>query len=220
MEIACESAAITIGQVFCRHDDEDQRNGDHQETERDVAGVLNTSLPRREPSWIDPIDRSGAQDEGKITEGIEDGVRHCGEQRQRARSNGSVDLQNRQAAVGLQESRREVSDMRLHRTGVANKASAEKTYDERSMHCDLILQALAILLLLGLAHVVIDGFQQPLDVLVLRFIESFQLALLDAFLDGDAALARDVGADLAKLVGGFEAMTKTIGVVGLVVAGE
>lgn len=88
------------------------------------------------------------------------------------------------------------------------------------MHCDLILQALAILLLLGLAHVVIDRFQQPLDVLVLRFIEGFQLALLDALLDGDAALARNVGADLAKLVGGFEAMTKTIGVVGLVVAGE
>lgn len=110
MEIACEPATITIGQVFCRHDDEDQGNGDHQETERDVAGILNTSLARRKSSGIDPIDRSGAQDEGQITEGIEDGVRHCGEQRQRARSNGSVDLQNRQAAVGLRESRSELSD--------------------------------------------------------------------------------------------------------------
>jgi hypothetical protein len=78
------------------------------------------------------------------------------------------------------------------------------------MHRDFILQALTLLLFLRLAHMIVDGLQQPLDVLVLRFVKGLQLAFLGSLLDrlghADLALARCVCLDPAEFVGGLEAM--------------
>lgn len=90
------------------------------------------------------------------------------------------------------------------------------------MHRDFILQALTLLLLFRLAHMIVDGLQQPLDVLILCFVEGFQLAFLNSLLnrlrDADLALAGCVCSDLTELVGGLEAMSQAIRIICLVVS--
>ena len=101
MELGRRQATISVGQCLNRHNNKDQRDGYHQEAERDVASILNSSFARREPSGIYAVNGPVAQNECQIAQRVKDGIRHRGEECQRARSNGSIDLEDRQADIGL-----------------------------------------------------------------------------------------------------------------------
>lgn len=81
VELSCRQATILLGQLPSRHDDKNQRNRDHQEAERDVAGILDASLARRKAPGIDPVDSSCTQNECQVAQRIKDRVRHGREQR-------------------------------------------------------------------------------------------------------------------------------------------
>ena len=103
MELSRRQTTIPIGQCLDRHDNQNQRDGNHQKAERDVASIFNASLSRWESSGVYTINSPVAQDECQVTQRIKNRIRHRGEERQRARSNGSIDLEDSQAAVGLHD---------------------------------------------------------------------------------------------------------------------
>lgn len=101
VELSRRQATISVSQCLDRHDDQNQRDRNHQKAERDVASILNASFTRWESSRIYAINSPVAQDERQVAQWIKDGISHRGEERQRARSNGSIDLEDSQAAIGL-----------------------------------------------------------------------------------------------------------------------
>lgn len=66
VELVCEIASVPLSQVFARHHNQNQRNSNHQKTERDVAGILDAGFARRKPSGVDTVHCSGAQDKGEV----------------------------------------------------------------------------------------------------------------------------------------------------------
>ena len=103
VELSRRQTTISVSQCLDRHDNQNQRNGNHQKAERDVAGILNAGLARRESPGVYTINSPVTQDECQVAQRIKDGICHRGEKRQRARSNGSIDLEDSQAAVGLHD---------------------------------------------------------------------------------------------------------------------
>ena len=103
VEFSRRQTTISVSQCLDRHNNENQRDRDHQKAERNVAGILNASFARRESSGVYAVNGPVAQDECQVAQRIKDGIRHGGEERQRARSNGSIDLEDSQAAVGLHD---------------------------------------------------------------------------------------------------------------------
>ena len=92
------------------------------------------------------------------------------------------------------------------------------------MHRDLDLQRFTLLLLFRFSDMIINGLEQALNILVLSFVESFQLSAFGVLVndvweaDATSAFTRRVRADLIELVNRLEAMAQTIRVVGLIVA--
>ena len=103
VELSRRQTPVAVGQGLDRHDNEYQRDRYHQKTERDVASILNASLSRWESPGVYTVNSPVTQDECQVAQRIKDGIRHRGEERQRARSNGSINLEDSQAAVGLHD---------------------------------------------------------------------------------------------------------------------
>lgn len=103
MELSRRQTTISISQCLDRHNNKNQRDGNHQKAERDISSILNASFARRESSRVNAINSPVTQDECQVAQRIKDGICHRGEKRQRARSNGSIDLEDSQAAVGLHD---------------------------------------------------------------------------------------------------------------------
>ena len=103
MELSRRQTTISVCQCLNRHDNEDQRYGYHQKAERNVSSILNASFARWESSGINTINSPMTQYECQVAQRIKDGIRHRGKQCQRTRSNGSVDLEDSQAAVRLHD---------------------------------------------------------------------------------------------------------------------
>ena len=204
MEFSRRQITISVSQCLDRHNNENQRDGYHQKAKRDVAGILNASFARWKASGVYAVDGPVAQDECQVAQRIKDGIRHRGEERQRARSNGSIDLEDSQAAVGLRNEHQ--SELHILSGNRSARARSRRTYDERSMHGDLVLQALTLLLLFRFPDVVVDRLKQALDILVLSLVEGLQLAVLGVLVDcigeadAAAAFAGGVGADLVELI--------------------
>lgn len=210
VEFSRRQTTISVSQCFDGHNNENQRDGYHQKAKRDVAGILNASFARWKASGVYAVDGPVAQDECQVAQRIKDGIRHRGEERQRARSNGSIDLEDSQADIGLHdEHQSEITYTEWRRIA---RDRSRRTYNERSMHGDLVLQALTLLLLLRFPDVIVNRLEQALDVLVLSLVEGLQLAVLGILVNcigeanAAAAFAGGVGADLVELVDGLEAM--------------
>jgi hypothetical protein len=103
VELGSRQTTISISQCLDRHNNKNQRDRYHQEAERNVSSILNASFARRESSRVYAINSPVAQDECQIAQRIEDRIRHRGEERQRTRSNGSIDLEDSQADIGLHD---------------------------------------------------------------------------------------------------------------------
>lgn len=210
VEVSRRQTTIAVSQGLDRHNNENQRDGYHQKAKRDVASILNASFARWESSGVYAINGPVAQDECQVAQRIKDGIRHGGEERQRARSNGSIDLEDSQAAVGLHDKHQ--SELHILSGDGSARARSRRTYDERSMHGDLVLQALTLLLLFRFPDVVVNRLEQAFNVLVLSLVEGLQLAVLGVLVDcigeadAAAAFAGGVGADLVELVDGLQAM--------------
>lgn len=127
---------------------DDERNGSHEAAEADIAGGFNTRLASREFTRVYSIDGFIAQQQGQVGHGVEDGVRHGGEQRQRSRGYGTVDLHTTKDDV-------------CSKTGV---------------HGDLVLETVLAVQLAGGTHMLFNRFQHALDVLILVLVEALELA--------------------------------------------
>ena len=103
MEFSRRQTTVSVSQCLDRHNNENQRDGYHQKAKRDVASILNAGFARRESSGVYAINGPVTQDQCQVAQRIKDGIRHGGDERQRARSNGSIDLEDSQAAVGLHD---------------------------------------------------------------------------------------------------------------------
>lgn len=210
MKFSRRQTTISVSECFYRHNNENQRDGDHQKAKRDVSSILNASFARGETSGVNAVDSPVAQDECQVAQRIKDGIRHRGEERQRARSNGSIDLEDSQADVGLHNEHQSETTYTEWRRSAGDRS--RRTYNERSMHGDLVLQALTLLLLLRFPDVIVNRLEQALDVLVLSLVEGLQLAVLGVLVNcigeayAAAAFAGGIGADLVELVDGLEAM--------------
>lgn len=101
VELSRRQTTISVSKCLDRHNNKNQRDGNHQEAERDISSILNASFARRESSRVYAINSPVAQDECQVAQRIKDRIRHRSEQRQRTRSNGSVDLEDSQADIGL-----------------------------------------------------------------------------------------------------------------------
>lgn len=164
-------------QLLDREADEDQRDRRHQEREGDVAGGLEARLARREPARVHALHRPVRQDQHQIAKRIEDRVGHGGEERQGARRDGPVHLQDREHHV-----RR-----------------------ERPVHGDAVLELLLALLLRRVRPVLLHALEHALDRLVLRPVEGLDLPGVAAGADergglGGVSLTRRVGLDLVELL--------------------
>jgi hypothetical protein len=103
MELSRRQTTVPVGQGLDRHDNKNQRDGNHQKAERDISSILNASFARRKSSRVYAINSPVAQDECQVAQRVKDGIRHRGEERQRTRSNGSIDLEDSQADIGLHD---------------------------------------------------------------------------------------------------------------------
>lgn len=63
--------------------DEDERDGGHQEAEADISGGFDAGLSCRELAGVDALDRLVAEEQRQVRHGVEDGVCHGGEERER-----------------------------------------------------------------------------------------------------------------------------------------
>ena len=173
-----------------RHDDENEGHGSHEEAEHDVAGRLDARLARGEAARVDARDGAVGDDERDVGQRVEDGVRHGRPERQRAGRDGRVELQRRQHDVG----------------------------GERALHRDLDAQLVRAQRLARVAHVLVDGLEEALDVGVLALVELLQPARLrrppvERERPAAVALARRVGPDRAELRRRLEARGELVGVV-------
>lgn len=84
MEVSDAGLVSTFGERARRHHDDDEGDSAHEEAEDDVARRLDARLAGREATRIDAVDGATCEDECEIGQRIEDGVGHCGEDRQRA----------------------------------------------------------------------------------------------------------------------------------------
>lgn len=103
VEFSRRQTTISVSQSLDRHNNKNQRDRNHQEAERDISSILNASFARRESSRVYAINSPVAQDECQVAQRIKDGIRHRSEERQRTRSNGSIDLEDSQADIGLHD---------------------------------------------------------------------------------------------------------------------
>ena len=133
-------------QLAHRKRNQDERHRSHEETEADIARRLDPRLTRRELARVHPVDSVVTGQQREIRHGIENRVCHGGEQRQRARRDGAVQLQHRQEDIGRE-------------TGV---------------HGDLVLQLVIQVDLARIPHMLLDGLEHPLDILILHLIEPLQ----------------------------------------------
>lgn len=173
-----------------RLDDDDHGDGDHHEAEEDVPGVLDACLSAGELATVHAFDGTRRHDEGQVGQRVEERIGHGGEERQRLGRGGGVELQHGQEDVG-------------------SKAAHDG---------DAVLEVVGAFLLLCVAHMVVDGLEQPLDVLVLLLVELLELARARGLLvqrDGAEAVAlpRRVGADLGEFLLGLERMGEVVRIV-------
>jgi len=167
-----------------REGDQDQRHGDHDEAEADVAGRLDAGLARGELARVHAVDGLVADEEGQVGQGVEDGIGHGGEQGQRAGRDGAVHLHDGQDHVGR----------------------------EAAVHGDLVLELVLVVELPGRPDVLLHGLEHPPDVLILRLVEVLQLlgrgggphVVLEERRRTPAPLPRRVGLDLLDLMGGLD----------------
>ncbi|OSS48738.1 hypothetical protein B5807_06873 [Epicoccum nigrum] len=182
--------ARVLGHAADRLDDDDHGHGDHQRAEGQVARRLDARLARGELARVHPRDGARAHDQREVGQGVEQRVGHGGEQRQRARTDGGVQLQHREQHVG----------------------------HEGAHDGDLVLELVRIAFLLGRAPVVVHGLEQPFDVLVLRLVELLELLRIARLLvqaDRPAAvtLAAAVGPDLRELRLGLDGGREVVRVI-------
>lgn len=85
--------ALVRGEGLNGEGDEDERDAAHEEAKGDVAHILETGLAGGEAVGVDALDGAVGEDEGQVAEGVEDGVGGGGEERERHRGDGGVELQ-------------------------------------------------------------------------------------------------------------------------------
>lgn len=88
------------GEVPRRHDDQDQRDGKHDEREDNVSRRGDARAAGGVPPRVDLVHRAVRHEEHQPGKRVEDGVGHGDEQRQRAGRDGGVELQPGQDDVG------------------------------------------------------------------------------------------------------------------------
>ena len=122
---------------------EDEGHGGHEEAEDDVPGGFYPRFACGEAVRVDVSDSFVAEDKRDVGQRVEDGVGHCGEQRQGAGCDGAVELQDGKA------------DIRC----------------EGAVHGDFELKLCAVLGFTGFADVFVDGLEEAVDLGVLGFVE-------------------------------------------------
>lgn len=186
---AVKLVVVRLGELLRREGDEDHGHGRHHEAEEDVADRLEAGLAAGEAVRVHALDGAVGQDQERVAQRVEDGVRHGRKQRERARRDSAVHLEDGQDHVGR----------------------------EAAVDGDLVAQVVVALRLLRLGPMLLDRLEQPLNHLVLLLVEAFDLAGPQLVLAGHAAaqarpgrpgprrpLARGVGLDLAELRLGLE----------------
>lgn len=162
--------------------DEDKRDGGHEEAEADVACCFDAGFAGGELVGVDAVDGLVTDEQGQVGHGVEDGVGHGGEQRERTGRDGAVDLQDGQ------------DDIR----------------GEAAVHGDLVLELVIVVDLLGRADVLFHGLQHALDIPVLAVVEPLQslrrgrLVILDDCARNPASLSRRVRLDLLDFFRRFQ----------------
>ena len=144
-------------------DDDDPRDGGHEEAEDNVAGGFDASFPRGKATGIDVSDRTIANDEGDVGQRVEDGVRHGGEEGERTSGgDGSVCLENGEEQIG----------------------------GERTFYRYLVFQVVFTFEDFGLSNVFVHWLQPFFNILVLVLVEILQLlGLVGFFAEGDGTVA-------------------------------
>lgn len=166
----------------------------HQKAEADVTSSLDPRLAGGELARVDAVNGLIAQQQGQIRHRVEDGVGHSSEQRQRAGRDRTIHLDNTQDNVGR----------------------------ETSIHGDFVFEAVFGIEFPRGADVLLDRLEHTLDGLVLRLVETAQLARDERLFALGArvshhlhhtwtvgiALTSSVGFDLADFLFGFELRCK------------
>lgn len=84
---------LSLGEVFDREGDEDERDRAHDEAECNVADGFEACFTGWEAAWVDSRDSAVGEDECYVAERIEDGVGHSGEKGEGTRGDSSVELE-------------------------------------------------------------------------------------------------------------------------------
>ncbi|GAB1200234.1 hypothetical protein APSETT444_009604 [Aspergillus pseudonomiae] len=119
-------------------------NGRHEEAEADVAGCFDAGFAGGELAGVDAVDGLVTEEQGEVGHGVEDGVGHCCEEGERARRDGTVELEDGE------------DDVR----------------GEAAVDGDFVFELVVDADFAGVADVLFDGFQHALDVLILRVVEA------------------------------------------------
>lgn len=170
-------------------------DGSHEKAKDYVADRLETGLAGGEATRINAANGPVGEDEGEVAERVEDGIGHGGEERQRTRRYGGVELQRGEDDIG----------------------------GERAIDCDAKFKLVITGLLTGLGAVLLDRLEHALDGGVLVLVEAADLVGMATGAGqggGDVtacvSLARRVGLDLVELslalVRGREAVRIAAGV--------